>query len=51
MGGFAHALRQTSRGRVVLATTCNVKGAAVIEGEAEVKIGSSAKRAARSATK
>ena len=39
------------RGRVVLATTCNVKGAAVIEGEVEVKIGSSAKRAARSATK
>lgn len=39
------------RGRVVLATTCSVKGDAVIEGQAEVKIGSSAKRAARSAAK
>ena len=39
------------RGRAVLSTTCSVKGAAVIEGEAEVKVGSSAKRAARAAVK
>jgi 3-hydroxybutyryl-CoA dehydratase len=39
------------RGRVVLTTTCSVKGAAVIEGEAEVKVGSSAKRAAKAVVK
>jgi 3-hydroxybutyryl-CoA dehydratase len=38
-------------GRVVLATTCSVRGAVVIEGEAQVKIGSSAKRAAKAAAK
>ena len=35
--------------RVVLETTCSVKGAVVIEGEAQVKIGSAMRRAARAA--
>lgn len=34
------------RGRVVLETTCSVRGAVVIDGEALVKVGSSARRAA-----
>lgn len=37
------------RCRVVLETTCSVKGAVVIEGEAQVKIGSAERRAARAA--
>ena len=36
-----------NRCRVVLETTCSVKGAVVIEGEAQVKIDSAARRAAR----
>jgi 3-hydroxybutyryl-CoA dehydratase len=36
-----------NRCRVVLETTCSVKGAVVIEGEAKVKIDSAARRAAR----
>jgi 3-hydroxybutyryl-CoA dehydratase len=32
---------------VVLETTCSVKGAVVIDGEAQVKIGSAVRRAAR----
>jgi 3-hydroxybutyryl-CoA dehydratase len=39
------------RGRVVLSTSCSVRGDPVIEGEAEVKVGSSAKRAAKAAAK
>ena len=38
-----------NRCRVVLETTCSVKGAVVIEGEAQVKIDSAARRAARAA--
>lgn len=38
------------RGRVVLETTCSVKGVMVIDGEALVKVDSSARRAAKSAT-
>jgi 3-hydroxybutyryl-CoA dehydratase len=38
-----------ARCRVLLKTTCSVKGVAVIEGEAQVKIGSSARRAAKAA--
>jgi 3-hydroxybutyryl-CoA dehydratase len=38
-----------ARGRVVLETVCRVKDVAVISGQAQVKIGSSAKRAARAA--
>lgn len=38
-------------GHVVLVTTCSVRGTVVIEGEAEVKIGSSARRAAHAAAK
>ena len=38
-----------NRCRVVLETTCSVKGAVVIEGEAKVKIDSAARRAARAA--
>ena len=34
-------------GRVVLETTCSVKGVMVIEGEAQVKIGSAVRRAAK----
>ncbi len=34
------------RGRVVLETTCSVRGAVVIDGEALVKVGSSVRRAA-----
>lgn len=34
-------------GRVVLETTCSVKGVLVIEGEAQVKIGSAVRRAAK----
>ena len=34
-------------GRVVLETTCSVKGIMVIEGEAQVKIGSAVRRAAK----
>ncbi len=34
------------RGRVVLETTCSVRGTVVIDGEALVKVGSSARRAA-----
>ncbi len=37
------------RGRVVLHTTCNVKGVIVIDGEALVKVDSSARRAAKAA--
>ena len=37
------------RGRVVLETTCSVKGVMVIEGEALVKVDSSARRAAKAA--
>jgi 3-hydroxybutyryl-CoA dehydratase len=37
--------------RVTLTTTCIVRGAVVIEGEAQVKIGSSVKRAAKAAVK
>jgi 3-hydroxybutyryl-CoA dehydratase len=37
--------------RVTLTTTCSVRGALVIEGEAHVKIGSSAKRAAKATAK
>lgn len=37
------------RGRVVLETTCSVKGVMVIDGEALVKVDSSARRAAKSA--
>ncbi len=36
-----------SHGRVVLETTCSVKGVLVIEGEAQVKIGSAVRRAAK----
>ena len=36
------------KGRVVLETTCTVRGTVVIDGEAQVKIGSSARRAAKS---
>jgi len=39
------------KGRVVLETICSVKGVAVIEGEAQVKIGSSARRAAQALRK
>jgi len=35
------------KGRVVLETTCKVKDTVVIEGEAQVKIGSSVRRAAK----
>lgn len=35
------------RGRVVLETTCSVKGVMVIDGEARVKVDSSARRAAK----
>jgi 3-hydroxybutyryl-CoA dehydratase len=35
--------------RVVLETTCSVKGAVVIDGEAQVKIGSAVRRAAKAA--
>lgn len=35
------------RCRVLLQTTCSVKGVAVIDGEAQVKIGSAARRAAK----
>ena len=35
------------KGRVTLQTTCRVKDTVVIEGEAQVKVGSSARRAAR----
>ena len=35
------------KGRVVLETTCSVKGTLVIDGEAQVKVGSSARRAAK----
>jgi 3-hydroxybutyryl-CoA dehydratase len=38
------------RGRVVLNTTCSVKGQKVIDGEALVKVDSSARRAAKAAT-
>ena len=34
------------KGRVTLQTTCTVKGVTVIDGQAQVKIGSSARRAA-----
>ena len=37
------------RGRVVLHTTCSVKGAVVIDGEALVKVDSSVRRAAKAA--
>ncbi|MDO8449106.1 MAG: MaoC family dehydratase [Rhodoferax sp.] len=37
------------RGRVVLETTCRVKGVMVIDGEALVKVDSSARRAAKAA--
>ena len=37
------------RGRVVLHTTCTVKGAVVIDGEALVKVDSSVRRAAKAA--
>lgn len=37
------------QGRVVLETTCNVKGVIVIKGEALVKVGSSARRAIKAA--
>ncbi|WP_309680086.1 MaoC family dehydratase [Polaromonas sp.] len=37
------------RGRVVLHTTCKVKGVKVIDGEARVKVDSSARRAAKAA--
>jgi 3-hydroxybutyryl-CoA dehydratase len=37
------------RGRVVLNTVCSVKGALVIDGEATVKVDSSARRAAKAA--
>jgi 3-hydroxybutyryl-CoA dehydratase len=40
-----------NRCRVVLETTCSVKGAVVIEGEAQVKIDSAARRAARAAAR
>jgi hypothetical protein len=34
---------------VVLQTTCSVRGTAVIDGEAQVKVGSAARRAAKAA--
>ena len=37
------------RGRVVLHTTCSIKGAVVIDGEALVKVDSSVRRAAKAA--
>lgn len=39
------------RGRAVLDTICTVKGVKVIDGEATVKVDSSARRAAKAATK
>ena len=39
------------RGRVVLETTCTVKGVVVITGEARVKVDSSARRAVKTASK
>ena len=39
------------RGRVVLETTCSVKGVMVIDGEALVKVDSSARRAAKAAAR
>jgi 3-hydroxybutyryl-CoA dehydratase len=39
------------RGRVVLETTCSVKGVMVIDGEALVKVDSSARRAVKSAAR
>lgn len=38
------------KGRVVLQTTCSVKGTVVIDGEAQVKVGSAVRRAAKAAT-
>ena len=38
------------RGRVLLDTTCSVKGQKVIDGEALVKVDSSVRRAAKAAT-
>jgi 3-hydroxybutyryl-CoA dehydratase len=40
-----------THGHVVLATTCSVRGVVVIDGQAEVKIGSAAHRAAKAAAK
>ena len=41
----------TPRGRVVLQTSCHVKGVMVIDGEALVKVDSSVRRAAKAAAK
>jgi len=55
-GDTVHATVQVreitaDKGRVVLKTTCSVAGVVVIDGEAQVKIGSSARRAAKAAAR